>query len=50
MAEKIEMAEAQEKLLGSIDELMDKLRIAIPETYTKPQVIAILQLFVELYA
>ena len=48
--ETIEKGELQEKLLASIDDLMSKLRVAIPESYTKPQIIAILQLFVELYA
>lgn len=48
--ENIEKAEQQEQLLESIDELMKKLRVAIPSSFTKPQVIAILQLFVELYA
>lgn len=47
--ENIENAEAKQVILKSVDEIMDRLKVAVPSELTKPQVIAVLQLFVELY-
>lgn len=48
--EKIEIAEKQQKVLESVQETIEKLCVALPDSrFSKEQVVAILNLFMSIY-